>query len=284
MEGVGIYWCLIEMLREAKEYELPLSSLEDIAYDIDCDENALNCVLRNFDLFTISETHFSSARLTRSMVEYESLTEKRRLAGALGGKASVKQRLNNGKAPVNDSSSIKGNKSKEKEKKENNPPIDPPEGDGNQSPGDSQQQAPEWLLPFEQFWEAYGKKVDRSKCERKFKNLSVAERERMLKHVPEYVASTPYTQYRKDPLTYLNGRCWNDEALPGGKPNQLLKSPQAARTGLWAKACKTIMLPAGPFLVYENEILPDKPLTPREYEQLNRGEIPFSNYDREVPR
>lgn len=61
------------------------------------------------------------------------------------------------------------------------------------------------------FWEAYGKKADRSKCEHKFKNLSQAERNSIRIHVPEYVASTPNTQYRKNPLTYLNGKCWNDE-------------------------------------------------------------------------
>lgn len=64
---------------------------------------------------------------------------------------------------------------------------------------------------FDWFWEAYGKKADRSKCEHKFKNLSKAERDCIRIHVPEYVASTPNPQYRKNPLTYLNGKCWNDE-------------------------------------------------------------------------
>ena len=70
---------------------------------------------------------------------------------------------------------------------------------------------------FELFWEAYGKKIDRSKCERKFNNLSKAERAAILAHVPEYVASTPNVQYRKNPFTYLNGKCWLDEHLPAGE-------------------------------------------------------------------
>lgn len=92
---------------------------------------------------------------------------------------------------------------KGKERKVNNTPL-PPEGGGVPEPE-------EWQKDFEWFWDVYDKKVDRSKCERKFKNLSKAEREQLHLHVPEYVASTPDAQYRKNPLTYLNGKCWNDE-------------------------------------------------------------------------
>jgi hypothetical protein len=207
MEGVGIYWCIIEMLRETKGHELPLSSIEDIAYDLDCEENALNQVLRDFDLFVITQTHFSSNRLTRSMIKYELTLEKRRHAGSLGGQASAKHLLTIAQADVqanvNDCSSIKG---KERKGKENNNPL-PPEGENIED------SINEWQVDFVWFWEAYGKKADRSKCEQKFKKLSKAERKIMRLHLPEYVASTPDVQYRKNPLRYLNGKCWNDEIL-----------------------------------------------------------------------
>jgi len=120
--------------------------------------------------------------------------------------------------------------SKVKESKVNNNPL-PPRGavsasssEQGEIPGGQNNDPKEpaaWLAAFEIFWEAYGKRRDRSKCERRFKNLSKAEREAIFVHVPKYVASTPEIQYRKNPLTYLNGKCWEDEDLPsitgGGK-------------------------------------------------------------------
>ena len=34
--------------------------------------------------------------------------------------------------------------------------------------------------------------------------------------VDAYVESTPDPQYRKDPTTWLNQRCWEDEVIPSG--------------------------------------------------------------------
>jgi uncharacterized protein YdaU (DUF1376 family) len=64
---------------------------------------------------------------------------------------------------------------------------------------------------FERFWNLYGKKVDRDKCQTKWGKLKDEEIESILKVVSAYVSSTPDKQYRKNPLTWLNGKCWNDE-------------------------------------------------------------------------
>ena len=48
--------------------------------------------------------------------------------------------------------------------------------------------------------------------------LTDAEINQALDKVDAYVASTPYVQFRKNPLTWLNGKCWNDEII---LPNQL---------------------------------------------------------------
>lgn len=66
-------------------------------------------------------------------------------------------------------------------------------------------------IDFSFFWDLYGKKVDSKKCKAKWDKLSNDVREKILSHVPKYVASTPDSQYRKNPQTYLNNECWNDE-------------------------------------------------------------------------
>ena len=66
---------------------------------------------------------------------------------------------------------------------------------------------------FSEWWEMYGKKVDRKKCIKKWNNLTCNEKQLCLIATPAYVASTPDVAYRKNPLTYLNGECWNDEII-----------------------------------------------------------------------
>jgi uncharacterized protein YdaU (DUF1376 family) len=69
------------------------------------------------------------------------------------------------------------------------------------------------IFSFDEFWNAYGKKVDRAKCERMYAKVKESDRAKIKTHVPKYVASTPDVQYRKNPQTYLNGKCWNDEII-----------------------------------------------------------------------
>lgn len=66
-------------------------------------------------------------------------------------------------------------------------------------------------VKFETFWKLYDKKTDRSKCETKFISLSDSEIDLIFERVKTYVDNTPNVQYRKNPLTWLNGKCWNDE-------------------------------------------------------------------------
>lgn len=64
---------------------------------------------------------------------------------------------------------------------------------------------------FDIFWNTYNKKLDRSNSEKKFNKLSIKEIETILKVVNNYVKSTPDVKYRKNPMTWLNGKNWNDE-------------------------------------------------------------------------
>lgn len=60
------------------------------------------------------------------------------------------------------------------------------------------------------FWDKYNKKQDSKNCKQKFLKLSNEEIVKILLVVDSYVKSTPDIQYRKNPLTWLNGNCWND--------------------------------------------------------------------------
>jgi retron-type reverse transcriptase len=64
---------------------------------------------------------------------------------------------------------------------------------------------------FEHFWNLYDKKVERKSCYNKFIKLDLEVIEKIINVVPFYVKSTPEVKYRKNPETWINGECWNDE-------------------------------------------------------------------------
>ena len=66
---------------------------------------------------------------------------------------------------------------------------------------------------FDSFWNIYDKKIDKTKCEVKFNKLSYEEKEKIKVVLPKYINSTPEVKFRKNPLTWLNGKCWNDEVV-----------------------------------------------------------------------
>jgi len=71
---------------------------------------------------------------------------------------------------------------------------------------------------FEIFWNSYDKKEGRKKCLAKFLKLKKEDVIKITENVLEYVRSTPDSQYRKNPYTWLNGEHWNDEIIIN-KPN-----------------------------------------------------------------
>ena len=66
---------------------------------------------------------------------------------------------------------------------------------------------------FDYWWNLYDKKCGREKCLKKWQRLTSAERKACLQATPAYVKSTPDKQFRKHPLSYLNGKAWNDEII-----------------------------------------------------------------------
>jgi hypothetical protein len=83
-EGYGLYWCLIEMLREAPEYKLSINCIDDIAYSFNIDQKIIKSIINDFDLFLTEDDLFYSERLVRSMEQYKLLKEKKSMSGKEG--------------------------------------------------------------------------------------------------------------------------------------------------------------------------------------------------------
>ncbi len=64
---------------------------------------------------------------------------------------------------------------------------------------------------FEKFWKLYGKDIQKDKCYSDWKFINTIDKDKILKTLPNYIASTPEIQYRRHPLTYLRNKGWLDE-------------------------------------------------------------------------
>jgi hypothetical protein len=124
--------------------------------------------------------------LKRDLRRYEKICLRNQQNGALGGRP--KETHNNPGKP----SGLKRNPNK---------PDNDSDSDSNIN------------ISFEFFWDAYDKKEDRVKCERKWNGLTDADREACMAAVPLYVRSTPDKKFRKNPATYLNNKSWTNEII-----------------------------------------------------------------------
>ena len=183
--GYGVYFGIIEILREQSEYYLYKNEITTIAYDLRVDETMVEDIILNYDLFEIDGDTFFSRSLTRRMEKLDEKREQRAKAGRKGGIATslLKQ---------NSTDAIPLKKRKVNKIKLNlNINID-----------------------FEKFWNLYDYKVgSKSKVLKKWESLTDLDRGMVMEHLPHYIKSTPDKKFRKHPATYLNNQGWFDEIV-----------------------------------------------------------------------
>ena len=68
MEGYGIFWAIIEKLRNESDYKLPLSVCGSFAKRWGTSKEKVEAVVKTYGLFCIEDDKFFSIRLTNSMI------------------------------------------------------------------------------------------------------------------------------------------------------------------------------------------------------------------------
>jgi len=85
-------------------------------------------------------------------------------------------------------------------------------------------------IEFSSFWELYGNKTNRKKCEAKWNKLKIETQELIIQTLPNFLAYKPFQNYtHPNPETYLNNERWND-VIPLTPPN--VKVAEAKRMTL----------------------------------------------------
>lgn len=84
LEGYGVYWILIEKLREQPGYRYPLHLVQVIARQYNTTHELVSKVINEFDLFCVTKSHFFSKSLNRRMGPLDERREKLSNAGKKG--------------------------------------------------------------------------------------------------------------------------------------------------------------------------------------------------------
>ena len=102
------------------------------------------------------------------------------------------------------------------------------DGDGDSSCASADAAGAKEADRFGEFWDAYDKKRDRKKAEQKWR-LAIKKRgvtpdlliDAATKYIANQRANGKHPEFTKDPTTWLNGECWNDEmpAAPAHAPS-----------------------------------------------------------------
>ena len=194
------------MTKTRKSFLLHIDSLDILDELTDEEAGELFKAIRDYqndeelDLKGLVRIAFSPFRnqFKRDAEKYDLTCKRRAEAGSKGGKQKV------------------ANASKCKQKVANVAESDSKNKNKSDSKSDSKNNNNNVLTEiatsrFSEFWDLYGKKVDTKKCETKFNKLSEKEIDELFSKLADYIKSTPDKQYRKNPMTWLNGKCWNDE-------------------------------------------------------------------------
>jgi uncharacterized protein YdaU (DUF1376 family) len=191
-EAYGLYWGIVEKLREEDTHSLP-TDYETLAFAMRIKSELIKDIVESYDLFVVEDGLFYNLRLNKSMQLVREKSQK--------AKESARKRWDNDANAMQ--TQCKERKGKEKKGKER-----------KRKDKISEEYCP--IIEsndFEEFWDLYAKKVGKKKCIKKWSKVQSSDKEEILNSLPAYVLSKPDKVFRMNPLTYLNGEGWKDEII-----------------------------------------------------------------------
>lgn len=88
IEGYGIFFMLLEVLREESDFKYPLKDIDLLADDFNTSEQKVRTIIANYELFEVDEEQrFFSSKFIEFLQPYITMKEQRRLAGIASGLA-----------------------------------------------------------------------------------------------------------------------------------------------------------------------------------------------------
>jgi calcineurin-like phosphoesterase family protein len=198
MEGYGIFWMLVESLRDQPNYKASLVIIPALARRYNTTQEKVKTVITRYDLFVVEDdSFFYSESLNRRMEALAEKRIKRQLAGQKGGNAKAMLQQSYSKPVAVKESKVKDSKEKESKEKENT-----------------------YTEEFDRVWDMYGRKGSKKQAYIEWKSMSEDDRELVLDHIPSYVeAHEAEPQYMKDFERYLKHETYHSVIIERPRKN-----------------------------------------------------------------
>ena len=158
-EGYGIFFMLLEILREQLDFKYPMEDIDLLAEEFGTSEQKVRVVICNYKLFEIHEDEFFSPKLLVYMQPYLRAKAQRKLAGQKSGEVRRIKALN--ETQSNDRSTDaqlvlnENEQRKVKESKVNTKPL-----------SDTQENLTAYEELFDELWKLYPRKEGRSRVKK----------------------------------------------------------------------------------------------------------------------
>lgn len=131
LEGYGIFWVLIETLRDQPGYKYPLNLLPALARRYNTTSEKMKTVVNSYELFQVDDNDFFSLSLMERMEKLDNKREQARIAGLRSaevrrlnvGSTDVQQTFNDRSTSKVKESKVNKSKTKESRVKEFIPPT-----------------------------------------------------------------------------------------------------------------------------------------------------------------
>lgn len=222
IEGYGIYFMLLETLRDQHDLCYPISDIDLLADEFGTSEQKVRVVICNYGLFDVDEEQkFFSPKLLLYLEPYFRSKQQRIEAGKA---SALKRKLNESSTTVGTTvQQSKVKESKENEKKEN-------ESKSNKSKLNDFLLSEFFQNQFEKLWIAYGRKGSKQKALLEVKKLSEEDLKNFCEseeHILAYVENTKEEpKYRKDFERYISNKFWESDIFKSQKLGKIGKTMQ----------------------------------------------------------
>jgi len=100
LEGYGIFWVLVETLRDQPNYKYPLKSVPGLARRYNTSTEKMRVVINTYGLFEIDNEHFFSLSLMERMKKMDAKREQARSAGIASAQKRSQRKLNGSSTDV----------------------------------------------------------------------------------------------------------------------------------------------------------------------------------------
>jgi hypothetical protein len=84
MEGYGIYFAVLEVLRDQKDFKYPLEDIDLLSDELNTSEPKVKSVICNYDLFQTNDEDFFSIKFNEFLAPYLDAKERKKIAGMKG--------------------------------------------------------------------------------------------------------------------------------------------------------------------------------------------------------